>query len=91
MAEVRVSLGDGELERFGAQAEREGMTLSEWLRAAAVKRLEDTQRADYFNSTIKVGAFFEGCDALKRPESEPDWEDHMKVIERSRAGGASDI
>ena len=90
MAEVRISLGDDEFERFHEQAQREGITLGEWLRAAAVKRLEDTQRADHFNSTIKVGAFFEGCDALKRPESEPDWEDHVKVIERSRAGGVSD-
>ena len=90
MAEVRINLGDGELERFRAQAQREGMTLSKWLKAAAIKRLEDAQRADHFNSTIKVSAFFEECDTFKRPESEPDWEDHLKVIERSRARNISD-
>ena len=90
MAEVRINLGDSELERFHAQAQREGMTLSEWLKAAAIKRLEDAQRADHFNSTVKASAFFEGCDALKCPESEPDWEDHLKVIERSRARDISD-
>ena len=89
MEEVRLTISDQDHDRFVQQARKEGMTLSEWLQAAAIKRLEDTQRAEYFDSTIKVSAFFEECDAFKRPESEPDWEDHLKVIEQSISSGAS--
>lgn len=89
MEEVRLTISDQDHDRFVQQARKEGMTLSEWLQAAAIKRLEDAQRAEYFDSTIKVSAFFEECDAFKRPESEPDWEDHLKVIEQSISSGAS--
>lgn len=90
MGEVRLTISEQDHDRFVQQARKEGMTLSEWLKAAAHKRLEDAQRAEYFASTmVDVGVFFRECDSLERPESEPDWEDHLKVIEQSISSGAS--
>ena len=85
MKKVQLTISDEEHGHFVQQAGKEGMALSAWLKAAAYKRLEDAQRAEYFASTmVDVGAFFRECDSLERPESEPDWEDHLKVIKQSR-------
>ena len=30
--------------------------------------------------------FFKACDAMEGPGREPDWEEHLRVIDRSRRG-----
>ena len=89
MARVQLIIPDEERERFVDQARKEGMTLSAWLRAAGRQRLQERRRAEPFESPADVRAFFAACDALEGPESEPEWEDHLKVIAESRRGGAS--
>ena len=42
-----------------------------------------------FESPEELAAFFRECDALPGPEREPDWEDHLLVIEESRRRGAT--
>lgn len=90
MARVQLVIPDADRDRFVLQARREGMTLSAWLRAAAHTRLEERQRVKPFESLEDIEEFFKMCDALEGPETEPDWEDHLRVINESRAAGATD-
>lgn len=89
MARVQLVIPDADRDRFVLQARREGMTLSAWLRAAAHTRLEERQRVKPFESVEDIEEFFKMCDALEGPETEPDWEDHLRVINESRAAGAT--
>ena len=89
MARVQLIIPDEERDRFVHQARREGLTLSAWLRSAGRERLKEGQKVEPFESPEDVRAFFVACDALEGPESEPEWEDHLKVIAESRRGGAS--
>ena len=89
MARVQLLIPDEDRDRFVHQARREGMSLSAWLRAAARERLAEGQTARRFESPEQLAAFFRECDALPGPEREPDWEDHLRVIEESRRRGAA--
>ena len=89
MARVQLMIPDVDRDRFVLQAKREGMTLSAWLRAAAHTRLEERQRVKPFESVEDIEEFFKMCDALEGPETEPDWEDHLRVINEARAAGAT--
>ena len=90
MARVQLVIPDEDRDRFVQQARREGMTLNEWLRAAASDRLAERQRSELFESPADLKEFFRRCDALAGPEAEPDWEEHLDVITASRGRGASD-
>ena len=84
MARVQLVIPDKDRDRFVRQAQSEGMTLSEWLRAAAHRRLEEQQRSYPFKSPADLKEFFRACDALEGPEREPDWQEHLTVIDKSR-------
>ena len=90
MARVQIIIPDEDRDRFVHQARREGMTLSAWLRAAARARMEDRQQVRRFKSPEDVREFFRACDAVEGPASEPDWSDHLRVINESRASGTTD-
>ena len=81
MARVQLVIPDGDRDRFVHQARREGMTLSAWLRTAARERLEEQQRDDPFDSPADLEGFFRECDALEGPTPEPDWVEHVDVID----------
>ena len=85
MARVQLVIPDEDRDRFVHQVRTKGMTLSAWLRAAARDRLEKRQRTKSFESAADVEAFFPWCDTLERPEPEPDWEERLAVINRSRS------
>ena len=89
MARVQLVIPDADRDRFVLQARREGMTLSAWLRAAAHTRLEERQRSKPFESSEDIREFFKTCDALEGPETEPDWEEHLRILNESRASGAT--
>ncbi len=76
---------------FVHQARREGMSLSAWLRAAAHERLERSQKDQKFNSEEEMREFFKRCDERAGPGREPDWEEHLKVINESRSRGLPDV
>ena len=84
MARVQLIIPDEDRDCFVRQAQSEGMTLSEWLRAAARQRLEGQQRSHPFESPADLEEFFRACDALEGPEREPDWQEHLTVIDESR-------
>jgi hypothetical protein len=70
---------------YRAAAEREGLSLSGWLRAAAADRLEAGSRED-LESLADLDEFFAACDAREGDTAEPDWDEHLAVIADSRRG-----
>ena len=89
MARVQLVMADEDRARFVDQARREGMSLSAWMRAAARERLEKRQSARLFQSPEDVEEFFRSCAAVDGPEIEPDWDEHLRVMNESRAVGAT--
>ena len=87
MARVQLVMSDDDRERFVDQARQEGMSLSAWLRAAARERLEKRQSVKQFESPEDVEEFFKSCAALDGPEVEPDWDQHLRVMNESRGRG----
>lgn len=85
---IHVVLDPAEKERFRAAAEREGKTLSAWLRDVAQDRLR-ARSGRGLDTADELGAFFRHCDE-REVGREPDWESHRRVIERSVASGATD-
>ncbi|MDX1673964.1 MAG: ribbon-helix-helix protein, CopG family [Longimicrobiales bacterium] len=84
---IHILLDGAEKERFRRWAEREGKSLSEWLREAAREKLAAARQGRSLDSREALEDFFEGCDARERGE-EPDWESHRRVIEDSIRSGA---
>ena len=89
MARVQLVMPDADRDRFVDQARREGMSLSAWIRAAARERLEARQSVKLFESPDDVKEFFRHCATLVGPETEPDWGEHLRVMNESRGAGAT--
>ena len=89
MARVQLVMSDDDRERFVDQARQEGMSLSAWLRAAARERLEKRQSVKQFESPEDVEEFFKSCAAFDGPEVEPDWGEHLRVMDESRSRGVA--
>lgn len=89
MARVQLVMSDEDRARFVHQAQREGVSFSAWLRAAACDRLE-ARRARPFASAAELDAFFRECDAREGEGREPDWDEHLRVITESRGRGAAE-
>ena len=87
MAELHLNIPDIDLARFDYQAQREGKTLNEWLLDAAHARMRDQRQVRRFESTEDIRAFFQACDSLEEPGTEPDWIEHLEAIRRSLAAG----
>lgn len=90
MARVQLVIPDPDRDRFVAQARREGLSLSAWLRAAGEDRLRMRAELARFDSVAQLRTFFDECDARAGEEAEPDWEQHRQVIDASRRRGATD-
>ena len=101
MVRVQLVMSDEDRARFVDQARREGMSLSAWLRVAARERLEAVRNGEQaaspeglrsgkrFESEADLWEFFRKCEELDGPETEPDWSEHLRVINESRARGFS--
>jgi hypothetical protein len=86
VSRVHLVLSSEERARFKAQAEREGRSLSEWLRRAGRARLEEAQRSRL--ATVEdLDGFFTDQDVAETGR-EPDWSEHLGVIARSRGRAA---
>jgi hypothetical protein len=90
MARVQLVIPDRDRDRFVAQARREGVSLSAWLRAAGEDRLQRQAESARFDSTAQLRTFFDECDRRAGDETEPDWQQHRQVIDASRRRGATD-
>ena len=89
MARVQLVMADDDRDRFVHQARQEGMSLSAWLRAAARERLAKRQSVTLFQSPEDVEEFFRSRAALEGPETEPDWDEHVRVMSDSRGRGVA--
>ena len=83
---IHIVVGAAEKERFRRLAEREGKSLSEWLRDAAREKSLAASAHLELDTQDALHRFFEACD-LREHGREPDWELHRGVIERSIASG----
>lgn len=89
MVRVQVLMSTEERETFRRMAREEGLSLSAWLRRAGLERLEAAETRRRFDKPARLEAFFRECDA-REPGTEPDWEEHLQVMLRSRKAGQSD-
>lgn len=81
MVRVQVLLTEEEREALRRRAERDGRSLSGWIREAAIWKLESVDEA--MASVEELRDFFSARQNEERGR-EPDWEDHLAVIDRSR-------
>jgi hypothetical protein len=88
MTRVQVILDEAEKEAFRHVAREEGMSLSAWLRRAGRERLSARRGRPRIRTVKDLRAFFAACDRRERGR-EPDWEEHLAVIERSIRASAS--
>ncbi|MFQ5690339.1 MAG: antitoxin [Gemmatimonadota bacterium] len=85
---IHVVVDMEEKARFRRCAQREGKSLSSWLRDAAREQLSRGP-STLLDSVEELRSFFDRCDA-REPEAEPDWVQHRRVIERSARSGEAD-
>lgn len=88
MQRIHVVVDEAEKERFRRRAEREGKSLSAWLRDAAREKLAAAAARGRLDSRRALEEFFAACDAREQGE-EPDWAVHRRVIEESLRSGAA--
>ena len=89
MARIQLILPDEDRDRFFHEAQKEGISLSEWLRRAGRDRATREVTLRRFSSAKEVATFFEDCSAMEEDGIEPDWEQHQSVIDTSRRQGTS--
>lgn len=89
MPRIHLVVSEPDRTRYAAAARREGLTLSAWLRAAAAERLDRRAGAEPFRTEDDVWRFFVDRDAETACGTEPDWEQHLDVIQTSRSRGAA--
>ncbi len=80
---VQVLLNEQEKRLFQHQATLEGLSLSGWLRNAARERLDQSHAQRHIQTLEELQHFFQDCD-VREHGKEPDWLQHLEVIERSR-------
>ena len=84
-ARIHLLIDERERDAFRARAAAEGLSLSEWLRAAARERLE-RERPMEITTVADLDRFF-AQRAATETGAEPDWEQHLEIIDRSRRAG----
>ena len=85
MARIHLVIDEREREAFRASASASGLSLSEWLRAAARDRLEREQPEGIRNVDDLDRFFAERSE--REAGAEPDWEQHLEVMTGSRRSG----
>lgn len=86
---VQVILQPAERDALMRRARREHLSLSAWMRRAALDRAAADDAASAWTSAEELRGFFARCDALELGD-EPSWEEHRQVIEASRRQGRTD-
>lgn len=79
-------LSEAEREAFRRQAAAHNMSLSTWLREAGRKQLA-AEQARPLRTVAELRTFFGSLP--DEPGAEPDWDEHLRVIEESRQRGTS--
>ena len=86
---IHLVLPAEEKERYRAIAEREGTTLSRWIRETVRERANQYDVGRKLDTLEDLESFFQECDQLNEETEgpEPDWEEHERLIHESRTGG----
>ena len=86
---IHIVLPTEDKERYRAIAEREGTTLSRWIREAVREKATKYDVERKLDTVEDLESFFQDCDELHRgtEAAEPDWEEHERLIHESRTGG----
>ncbi len=86
---IHIVLPTEEKERYRAIAEREGTTLSRWIREAVREKATKYDVERKLDTVEDLESFFQDCDQLHQGNeaAEPDWEQHTRMIQQSRTGG----
>ena len=86
---IHIVLPAEDKERYRAIAEREGTTLSRWIREAVREKAAKYEGERKLDTVKDLESFFQDCDHLHEGTegAEPDWEEHERMIQESRAGG----
>lgn len=82
---VQVVLDEAQREAFRSAAAREGLSMSSWLREAGAQRLARTRQVR-MTSVGELREFFDECDRREQGR-EPEWDEHLAVMEESRRSG----
>ena len=88
MVRIQVLLPEEEREAFRRVAGEEGRSLSAWLREAGRERLKAGRRTRWIRTGEDLREFFRVCDRSETGR-EPDWNEHLDIIRRSRSSGES--
>jgi hypothetical protein len=86
MERIQVLLDPRERELFRRLARQRGLSLSAWLRDAALRQSVLENEVPRLRTVDALRAFFAECDAREHGR-EPDWEEHLAVIDTSRREG----
>ena len=94
MVTVEMEISEDDRARFEDQARDEGMSLSAWLREAAIERYarnggrrERDGVPDNTKAAADMRAFLEQCHANAGPGREPDWEEYLEILNESKLRG----
>ncbi len=79
MTRVEVLLDEDEKQKFQCHANREGLSLSAWLREAGKALLENKASRPQVANPADLRAFFTACDAQEEGR-EPDWGEHLASL-----------
>jgi len=89
MERIQILLDPMEREQFRRLAQARGLSLSAWVREAALKQSAEESRQSRMRSGDALRAFFAECDA-REAGVEPDWAEHLAVLDASRRQGAGE-
>lgn len=82
---IHLVIDDRERDAFRSRASAEGLSLSEWMRESARDRLERSSPTSIRNVDDLDRFFVER--AAAESGIEPDWDEHVRVADRSRLAG----
>lgn len=86
---IQIILSSEDRELFRRHAVAEGLSLSAWIRRAAHRWVKSAGKHRTLESPKRLREFFDACDA-RETEREPDWDEHLDVMQRSRKAGSTD-
>jgi hypothetical protein len=90
MERIQVLLDSEERDLFRRLARQQGLSLSGWLREAALTRAAEEQRVTPLSTIEELRKFWAASDA-RQAGREPDWEEHLAVLDASRRDGAGEV
>lgn len=84
MARVQLVMPEADRAEFLAQARREGMSFSAWMRAAARQRLEERRRTHPYPTEEELERFFGECAAKNAAVPQLDWDEYNRILNETR-------